>query len=406
MDRVTLLTGDWVDMLKTLPGESVHCIVTSPPYYGLRDYGTAQWEGGDPTCDHIVGRFKTPCSDKQRSNRGSGGQQARHQCPKCGAYRIDHQLGLEATPEEYVAKLVEGFRELYRVLRNDGTLWLNLGDSYAGSNCGSNDHRERTGLGADPTQRYHGQKPGMCPDLKPKDLIGIPWRVAFALQADGWWLRSDIVWHKLNSMPESVKDRPTRAHEFVFLLAKSTHYYYDSEAVKEPVAQSSLKRACYGRDCNRPSTKNASMGGDGIHTDQMGARFVNPSGRNRRDVWTLPTATYKAAHFATFPPALVEPCILAGTSARGCCPQCGKPWKRILGIGLTACKDTIGWRPDCACDTGEPVPCTVLDPFAGGGTTLMVALQHGRNAIGIELNADYISLIKQRLHGVQLEVSL
>jgi len=193
--------------------------------------------------------------------------------------------------------------------------------------------------------------------LKHKDLVGIPWRVAFALQADGWYLRQDIIWAKPNPMPESVTDRCTKAHEYVFLLTKQPRYYYDNAAIKEPVSEVSLKRAEYGWDSDRPSTKNASMGGTGIHVEKMGTRFVNPEGRNKRSVWTVTTKPFKGAHFAVMPEALVEPCVLAGSG------------------------------------TGD----TVLDPFSGSGTVGVVALRHGRNYIGCELNPDYAAISEERI---------
>ena len=227
-----------------LAAKSVHTIVTSPPYYGLRNYN------------------------------------------------VDGQIGLEVTPDEYIANLVAVFRECKRILRDDGTLWVNIGDSYNGSapnqsgQNGYNDGRENR------DKRY---STGGVNGLKPKDLIGIPWMLAFALRADGWYLRQDIIWAKPNPMPESVKDRCTKSHEYIFLLSKSAKYYYDNEAVKEPVSDVSMKRAEYGWNCDRPSTKNGSMGGEGIHTEKMGSRFVDPAGRNKRDVWTVTTKPYKGA---------------------------------------------------------------------------------------------------------------
>lgn len=301
--------GDCLEILKTLPTESVNCCVTSPPYYGLRDYG------------------------------------------------VSGQIGLEQSPEEYVAKLVDVFREVKRVLRDDGVLFLNLGDSYAGGKQGRDD-------GGDSGGSFHGQpkhdetkpKQRKAPNgLKPKDLIGIPWRVAFALQSDGWYLRQDIIWHKPNPMPESVKDRCTKAHEYVFLLSKSARYFYDCEAVREPIKQTS------GLNFRaRARTANGALGGDNKH--HMESRvFTGVKGANRRSVWTIPTKPYKGAHFATFPPALVGPCILAG------CPAGG----------------------------------TVIDPFFGSGTVGAVAVKHGRDFVGIELNPEYIALAEKRIRATQ-----
>lgn len=249
------------------------------------------------------------------------------------------------------------FREVWRILRDDGTVWLNLGDSYNGSGGAGGDYIEGGLKEGQP--KYPGRH---INNLKLKDLIGIPWMVAFALRDDGWWLRQDIIWHKPNPMPESVKDRCTKAHEYIFLLTKSPKYYYDYEAVLEPISDKSLKRAEYGWDCDRPSTKNASLGGDGIHTEKMGERFVNPKGRNRRSVWTITTSPYKGAHYATFPPKLIEPMILAG------------------------------------CPTGG----IVLDPFVGSGTTVMVANHLGRKGIGLDLNFKYLKdNAKERIATVQ-----
>lgn len=309
------------------------------------------------------------------------------------------QLGLEKTPEEYVAKMAEVFQEVRRVLRNDATLWLNLGDSYYNYR-GKNNRRSDKDL----TRRNTLTKPHHNIDARPnemeisgfknKDLMGIPWKVAFALRDSGWYLRSDIIWAKPNPMPESVTDRPTKAHEYLFLLAKSKDYYYDQEAIREPVSNVSLARAEYGWNCDRPSTKNASTNGVGIHTEKMGDRFVNPNGRNKRSVWTIATESYSEAHFATFPRALVEPCILAGTSAEGCCEKCGAPWERI--IKPTEKYGTVGWQPQCKCNAGK-VPCTVLDCFSGSGTTGEVAVNLGRRYAGIDLQSKYLALAKRRI---------
>jgi len=395
--RPEVIEGDVRDVLHALEDESVQCVVTSPPFWGLRDYGTGTWEGGDEDCNHRTGDQVTQTLHelsvyhRRDSPVGSGVRPGsdNSECKNCGAKKIDKQLGLETTPEEYVENLVSVFQEVKRVLRKDGTVWLNLGDSFMN-----------------------------------KNLVGIPWRVAFALQADGWHLRSDIIWNKPNPMPEAVKDRPTRCHEYIFLLTKSRKYYYDYDAIKEPVLDSSIKRSMYGWDCDRPGTKNASRGGDGIHVEKMGSRFVDPSGRNKRSVWKINTKPYKEAHFATFPEELPETCIKAGTSQAGCCADCGTPWviereqlttperePRLNRIGVIPKRDKAcrmnsknmesivwgmkGWKANCDCNA-EKVPCVVLDIFAGSGTTLRVASKLGRKGIGIELNPEYIKILKKR----------
>jgi DNA modification methylase len=337
-----ILQGDCIETLRTLPDCSVHCVVTSPPYWGLRDYGH------------------------------------------------DGQIGLEPTPEAYVTRIVEVFREVRRVLRDDGTLWLNLGDSYY---AGGWECRRVNAVGNGSMPPEH-RKSGIAKDingLKVKDLVGIPWRVAFALQADGWWLRQDIIWHKPNPMPESVRDRCTKAHEYVFLLTKSERYFYDAEAVSE---------------------KSAAV------TDVM----KSGERRNRRSVWTVTTKPYKGAHFATMTPQLAELCILAGTSSDGCCSACGAPRERVVerqrtptrpgadtkvtGDSMTdgnrdpkrhvTTTKTTGWKSTCDHSEGTP-PCVVLDPFAGSGTTLAVAAELGRMGIGCELNPEYVALAEERI---------
>ena len=316
MTRHTLHLGDCREILQTLPEQSVHCCVTSPPYFGLRDYGMTE------------------------------------------------QIGLEPTPEQFVAELVAVFREVRRVLRDDGTLWLNLGDSYASSSTGSLGSKIALGGGKDnqASALYRPDKTGF--GLEPKQLIGIPWRVAFALQADGWYLRQDIIWHKPNPMPESVTDRCTKAHEYVFLLSKSARYFYDSDAVKLPSVSTHPRggvnafrgQGHFRESAGGPANRN------GRDLKQVGRDELC----NRRSVWTVATKPYKGAHFATFPPALVEPCILAG------CPVGG----------------------------------TVLDPFSGSATTGQVALANARSYVGCELNPDYHELAQQRLDGAQLGLPL
>ena len=253
MPAFELLHGDCLQQLATLPAASVQCCVTSPPYWGLRDYGTATWEGGDHACDHAAAKEKSrydyslATSPIQNGDRtGTDAPRWKRQCPACHAIKVDDQLGLEATPDEYVANMVAVFRAVRRVLRDDGTLWLNLGDSYAGGPAASGGVQRLGPNGDLNNQRNEVKLIKIGAGLKPKDLVGIPWRVAFALQADGWYLRQDIIWHKPNPMPESVTDRCTKAHEYIFLLTKSARYYYDNEAVKEEsfttVNRKTLKR--------------------------------------------------------------------------------------------------------------------------------------------------------------------
>lgn len=353
-----VLVGDCIEQLRILESGSVNCIVTSPPYWGLRDYGTASWEGGSHECDHkelgVRGGVGEASSKQVTSAGASTTYQYKYVCGKCGAVRKDMQIGLERTPEEYVEKMVQVFRECRRVLRDDGTLWLNLGDSYWNSNgfARASDEFQREGRNDAPA---NDRRLPSHDTLKVKDLVGIPWRVAFALQSDGWWLRSDIIWAKPNPMPESVTDHPTRAHEYIFLLTKSARYWYDAAAIRESRASDNnacgpSSRANVDR-VPKPNLKQNMIGkGTDAETDMM----------NKRTVWTVAPAQYPKAHFATYPPELIKPCILAG------CPQGG----------------------------------TVLDPFAGSGTTLATAIELGRNAIGIELNPSYTELIQERIMSV------
>jgi DNA modification methylase len=352
MTRPKLLSGDVREVLKGLESESVQCVVTSPPYWGLRDYGS----------------------------KG--------------------QLGLEETPEEYVGNMVDVFREVKRVLRKDGTVWLNLGDGFLD-----------------------------------KQLVGMPWRVALALQADGWWLRSDIIWSKPNPMPEPVKDRLTKSHEYVFLLTKSAKYYYDHEAIKEPYSESSIERINqvtfdsqtggdkdYGKVSVHPNNTNSIRGTLEKFKENLGG------GRNKRTVWEIVTRSYPGAHFATFPEEIPEICIKAGTSEGGSCLECGTPYNRLIEEGekvssedykgqgkkdyasakaenpsdvkrrtLESMREVIykGWKPGCNCE-GVNTPCLVLDPFVGSGTTCAVASRLGRESIGIDLNEEYLKLARKR----------
>ena len=454
-----ILTGDCLEILPTLEAESVQCCVTSPPYYGLRDYGTATWQGGDPGCGHID---EVAAAEQRRNRKGlannadenDGATRSREvqngidkafqyktSCPKCGATRIDSQIGLEDSPGEYVEKLVAVFREVRRVLRDDGTVWLNLGDSYARAGGYSNNNG-LDGVSREECRRARTNAPEgqssqrLAVGLKEKDLIGIPWRVAFALQADGWYLRQDIIWAKPNPMPESVTDRCTKAHEYIFLLTKSARYFYDAEAVKEKVGEEIRTNKTFRGETvytNNQSFNNSGVIAAGINTD--GDKIL--TGRNRRSVWTITTKPFREAHFAVFPPEIPEICIKAGTSLKGCCPECGNPWERVVqksggtigkGSWIDHSKEkeqgmsrahgplldkdrpwdngsyevkTLGWRPTCTHNL-EPIPCTILDPFSGAGTTGNVAERLGRKYIGIELNPAYAEMGERRIEAVSL----
>ena len=371
------------------------------------------------------------------------------------ARRLGGEWGQEPEPGRYVAHTVAVFREVRRVLRDDGTLWLNLGDTYWNDPGGQNGAEGTIGERAREANRQLGRRRRATgataggsethPRLKRKDLVGVPWRVALALQADGWYLRSEIIWAKGNPLPESVRDRPTKAHEPVFLLAKRPRYYYDADAIAEPVAGTAHPRG--GGVTPKALLGEAAPGGattNTANTARLHRPRHNPSSsgavhglaerRNRRSVWTVPQAGYAGAHFATYPPALVEPCVLAGTSGRGCCPRCGAPWRRVseqrrverdelpagdprrrprrydAGKGAAlygpghngqryVVSRTTGWRPGCACPPHEPVPCAVLDPCAGAGTTGLVADRLGRDAVLIELNAGYAEQAGRRVLG-------
>ena len=359
MPHSKILVGDVRTRLTEIPDHSIQSCITSPPYWGLRDYGTASWDGGDSSCDHQGKPMATKANINRNCGTGNDVKNATARefykdiCGKCGATRIDSQLGLEQTPDDYVAQMVAVFREVRRVLKDDGTLWLNLGDSYIGYK-GENYLRDKTNSKLQSKTKVpasHGIATPQTSNLKSKDLVGIPWRVAFALQADGWWLRQDIIWHKPNPMPESVTDRCTKSHEYLFLLTKSAKYHFDHVAIQEPAKWSEDKRAGKGR-----LTYDGKRQGD-QGTGQEAFVAIKDM-RNRRSVWTIPTKPFKGAHFAVMPEALVEPCILATS------------------------------RPDD----------TILDPFTGSGTVAVVALRHGRNFIGTELNPEYANIAQQRIN--------
>ena len=356
--------GDCREIMRTWPDNFIQTCVTSPPYFGLRDYGTGTWEGGEPGCTHSASSQVQDTKAPGAIVTGVRPGVDNSTCRTCGATRVDKQLGLEQTPEDYIANMVEVFREVKRVLRDDGTLWLNIGDSYASSGGVSQPHRDGCGgigkKGTRGQQDYASSgggfhKPNTASGLlKPKDLIGIPWMLAFALRADGWYLRQDIVWAKGNPMPESVRDRCTKAHGYIFLLSKSQKYYFDSDAIKE-IAVGGNSKGNGQRLAAQAIERTGGIISGGTAKSTLGTSA--PETRNRRSVWTVNTKPYKGAHFATFPTTLIEPCIFAGS------------------------------RP------GD----VVLDPFMGSGTTAVVAKKHGRFYAGCELNPEYESLQKERL---------
>jgi DNA modification methylase len=319
----------------------------------LRDYGTGEWIGGDPNCSHKRDSKQSELTQTGHRNlEGAVGDGIyKDKCKRCGAERKDRQIGLELTPDNYVKKMVDVFREVRRVLRRDGTLWLNLGDSYSGSGKGPAGN-----LGGDERHLEEKHTKIIPEGLKQKDLVGIPWRVAFALQADGWYLRQDIIWHKPNPMPESVTDRCTKAHEYIFLMTKSANYHYDADAIKEMANPDNAKR--YEYQFGGP--KSEVLADTKFGAPPIGDREYDGK-RNKRSVWSVNVKPYKEAHFATFPKELIEPCVLAG------CPKDG----------------------------------TILDPFGGSGTTAEVAIENGRNALLVELNPEYIELAKTRISNTQ-----
>lgn len=384
---IALIRGDARHI--PLADKSVQCVVTSPPYWGLRDYGI-----------------------------GAG------------------QLGLEPTPDLYVEHMVEVFREVKRVIRDDGTLWLNMGDSYANGDKGgyqpsrvkAEDSLQRSSLASD----FYGAPHRNWQGLAPKNLIGMPWRLAFALQADGWYLRADIVWSKPNPMPESVRDRPTKAHEYIFLLSKRARYFYDDVAVRAGATGHSWKTDASGR-------KNGEFG------KQRGGEFRRyvPPDRSLRSVWTINSQPFPDAHFATFPEEIPRLAIAAGTSEAGGCADCGAPWRRVVetshvkrcpgagdprrdtraegtdrlvggrgpggwkGNNILREDSTLGFRAACSCVTDKsPVPQLVLDPFGGSGTVALVAAKMGRRAVSLDLKPEYLQMARERTRGVRAQVPL
>lgn len=503
---VTILEGDVRAMLRTLEPESVHCIWTSIPYWGLRSYGTVpQIWGGDETCQHEWGKEQRngkrsdikPKSETTSAGRiGSGNNQGTeiltggHLCHLCGAWRGEH--GLEPTLGLWLQNEVVIWRELRRVLRKDGVAWLNCGDAYATAANGRSAADTKAAGDDDRTFRDKPFDSSQASGLKSKQRLMLPARVALALQSDGWWLRDEIVWFKANPMPSSVQDRTTPAHEMLYMLTRSARYYYDNKAIMEPMVDSSVARLAQPSidkqmggakqdmyedqglnaksGSRRPNqivqglakkqTKNeqtegvvasartrtgfnerwdASEAHKRLNTqsetlvagNKWGARHEgweatkgDRVGRNKRSVWPLATEPFPDAHFATAPTALVEPCLKAGTSEKGCCPKCGAPWVRVgettyenpgqrttngprslaqrheaagFETRLEKSFTTKGWKQGCDCNASDPVPCTVIDPFFGSGTTGVVADRLRLNCIGIELNPEYAEMARARL---------
>jgi len=411
MDRFInqIVCGDAKDVLSQIPDCSVHCCITSPPYYRLRRYSGEQsriWNG-DSSCKHqwvsyiqkgiTGGKKSSKVQIKGKENFQIVLDNKYKYCSRCDAWY--GELGQEPTPELYVQHLVEIFREVKRVLRKDGTLWLIIGDTYAGTQ--------------------------FRPNIKPRDLIGIPWMVAFALRNDGWHLRQDIIWSKTNPMPESIANRCTRSHEYIFLLTKCLRYYYDNEAIKEPSkyiwnsAQSSFAKPGE-KEQNIIVQQNMRIhGGDTHHPDR------EQNTRNKRSVWNISTQPRKEFHFATFPDKLVHTCILAGTSEKGCCTQCGSPYKRIVDKNRVSTRPaynsktynchpqkfgnrdpkrhitlttTAGWKKSCKCNSNDISQCVVLDPFGGAGITASIAQILGRNFIHIDISQEYCDVAQKRIN--------
>lgn len=419
--RTRILVGDVRRVLATLPAKSVHCIVTSPPYWGLRDYKVppSVW-GGDSACDHEWGATQRAPWANDVPGPNSGGKNAGFRnhikdtgpfCAKCGAWR--GCLGLEPTVELFLDNLVAVFRDCWRVLRDDGTLWLNIGDSYAGSGRGPTG---ANGIGQhERRQGFHS--PGASHGVRAKSMMLIPERLLLALQADGWIVRDKVVWHKTSAMPENVRDRCTNAWEPVYQLTKRGRYFADMEAVKESAIQA-------GRLRNDRIGGQKYNGATAMHSD--GAIFTGSASANLRNVWSLgPEPLRDIDHYAAFPTELPRRCIKIGTSERGVCPSCGAPWKRDLETRVIAAPGggafraatpgaetsatsvfrtkvvnapvTLGWQPSCRCNAGDPVPATVLDPFGGVMTTALVANQLGRDSISIELGPKYAAMGARRI---------
>jgi len=379
VSEARILVGNAPDVLADLEPASIHACVTSPPYYRLREYGDqAEWP--EITYAPMPG-IPTLTVPAQRC-----------------------ELGLEHELSSYVGHLVHVFRAVRRVLRPDGTLWLNLGDGWASA-----------GKRGDPRSGFNGEVPVMRipTGVKRKDLIGVPWRVAFALQADGWWLRSEIVWNKPNALPDPTKDRVTRSHETVFHLAVNQNYFHDSHAIREAHSMR-MQRRPSGHKRRRTGSLILEHTWSGTVRDELGVDG-HPLGRNARSVWSISTTPFEGAHFAVMPRALAERCVLASTSARGVCTSCGTPMAHVIDrrtwdqeghelevrssihVESIGEEHIVGWERGCTCEVDALSPATVLDPFCGAATTGVVALSHGRTFVGIEISEEYALLSRERI---------
>ena len=348
--KFLLLQGNSGKILKNIPDNTFHTVVTSPPYWQLRDYF------------------------------------------------VDEQLGQESTLEEYVENLVSIMKEVKRTLRKDGTVWLNIGDSY---NNNSGFCRAKKGWEREGREKGSADKKAIIHSyIKKKELFGIPWKVAFALQKDGWYLRCDIIFSKENVMPDGAKDRPTRSHEYIFLLTKSQKYFYDYYAALEKTKEKPEEVQTFG-----------ARNQEGTFRHDQHRTFEHYGKRNKRSVWTTSVASYRGSHFATFNQKLIEPCIVAGTSEKGCCIKCNSPWKRILEKIKVSSDNKKGyevkliskrWEPTCKCNIEKTKPCLVLDPFSGMATTGLAAMDYFQNYVGIELNGDYLKESRKRLYGNEI----
>ena len=465
----TVIRGHVIDALRPLPEKSVQCIVTSPPFFGLRRYevcvcgsdskpdpncswceGTGmikgmepQLWGGDPSCAHEW--VNTPPRRNRAADDASGAiskgnsgasydAEGGKLCSLCGGWL--GQLGLEPTHLMYIDHMILVGRELYRVLRDDGIFWMEIGDSYVTHQSGvigearwrTSGLRNQTHIGNEQAGSIDKRILG----LKEKNMALIPQRLAIAFQDEGWVVRSIVIWDKMHCLPESVKDRPTTGHSYILMMTKKPRYYYDQDAIRVPNSRSAQITIAYGSKAN---------GLIQVRNDANHPINQNPNGANLKSVWKISLQPYPEAHFATYPMVLPERCILLSTSEKGACPKCGAPWERMMitknpskeesvgnvrgfpwegkttnpqtskslhrnGGGVWSSREPVGWRSTCSCypDPPRPVPCVVLDPFAGSGTTLAAAKKLGRHGVGTELNPMYVSLIEKRLDEVKIEV--